>query len=383
LKDSESGLESGAPLREVILEAIRRDGPLTLAAFMELALYHPEQGYYAAAAQRSGRGGDFYTSVDVGPLFGELLAVQFAEMHAILERHAPGRVFDLVEVAAGNGRLSRDVLDAAERHHRALYDAARLTLVERSAAARQSQRGVLGPHAVKLSAAGAELPAAVRGIIFANELLDAMPAHAVAMRGGSLREIYIGDRDGRLVEVEGAPSTPALGEHFERVGARLDEGARTEVSLAALDWVRGAAGALSLGFLLLIDYGHNAAELYSRTHAGGTLMAYHRHTAGATDWLARPGEVDLTTHVDLTAVQRAAEAAGLTTLGVVDQTYLLTALDLAERLETGHDRSAVARRLAAKTLILPGGLGSTMKAAVFARGIGAPALKGLAGGRLT
>jgi SAM-dependent MidA family methyltransferase len=367
----------------LIRSAIRRDGPLTLAAFMELALYHPERGYYAGSAQRSGKGGDFYTSVDVGPLFGELLAVQFAEMHALLDRAAPGLPFDLVEAAAGNGRLARDVLDAAEQHHPALYEALRLTLVERSAAARHSQAEILGPHAVKLVMADADLPSTVHGVIFANELLDAMPAHAVVMRGGALREVFIDDRDGQLVELEAAPSTPRLEAHFEQVGCHLEGGARAEVSLAALDWVHAAGRALSAGFLVLIDYGHTAAELYSRTHAGGTLMAYHRHTAGAADWLARPGEVDLTTHVDLTAVQLVAEKAGLRTLGVIDQTYVLTALGLAERLETGHDRSAVARRLAAKTLVMPGGLGSTMKVAVFTRGVGAPALRGLAGGRLT
>jgi SAM-dependent MidA family methyltransferase len=376
-------LPTASRLLDLIVDTIRRDGPLTLAAFMELALYHPEHGYYAGAAQRSGKAGDFYTSVDVGALFGELLAVQFAEMHEVIDRVASGGRFDLVEAGAGNGRLSRDVLDAAARHHPGLYRAARLTLVERSAAARRSQREVLGPHAERLAASRPDLPADVRGVIFANELLDAMPAHAVIMRGGTLREIYIDERDGRLEEVEGALSTPALAAHFDRVGAHLADGARAEVSLAALDWVRGAAGALSSGFLLLIDYGHRAAALYSRTHAGGTLMAYHRHTAGAADWLARPGAVDLTTHVDLTALRLTAESAGLTTLGVVDQTYFLTSLGLAERLETGHDRSSVARRLAAKTLVMPGGLGSTMKAAVFARGLGAPALKGLAGGRLT
>jgi SAM-dependent MidA family methyltransferase len=275
------------------------------------------------------------------------------------------------------------VLDAAERDHPALYDASRLTLVERSAAARSIQRDVLGHHSGKLAASGADLPAAVHGIIFANELLDAMPAHAVVMRDDTLREIYIDAHHGRLVEAEGPLSTPALEGHFARVGARLQDGARAEVSLAAVDWVRLAAGALSAGFLLLIDYGHTAAELYSATHAGGTLMAYDRHTAGAADWLARPGEVDLTTHVDLTAVRLAAEGAGLTTLGVVDQTYFLTGLGLAERLETGHDRSSVVRRLAAKTLVVPGGLGSTMKVAVFARGVGTPALAGLVGGRLT
>lgn len=370
-------------MQEIIRSIIRRDGPLTLAAFMDLALYHPGQGYYARSAQRSGRAGDFYTSVDVGPLFGELLAVQFAEMHALLDRVTPGAPFDLVEAGAGDGRLSRDVLDAAARHHPRLHDALRVTLVERSAAARESQRETLGPHVHKPAASAGTLPPAVNGVIFANELLDAMPAHAVVMRRGALREIYIDDRDGRLVEVEGALSTPALNEHFEGVGARLDEGARAEVSLAALDWVRSAAAALSSGFLLVIDYGHPAGELYSAMHAGGTLMAYHRHTAGAADWLAQAGEVDLTTHVDLTAVRLTAESAGLLTLGMVDQTYFLTALGLAERLETGHDRAAVARRLAARTLVMPGGLGSTMKAAVFARGVGTPALSGLAGGRLT
>jgi SAM-dependent MidA family methyltransferase len=181
--------------------------------------------------------------VDVGPLFGELLAVQFAEMHALLDRVAPGAPhFDLVEAAAGNGRLARDVLDAAAQHHPSLYGALRLTLVERSAAARQSQAEILGPHAVKLASSDADLPSTVHGVIFANELLDAMPAHAVVMRGGALREIYIDDRDGQLVEVEDALSTPALHEHFERVGARLDEGARAEVSLAALDWVAPPPG---------------------------------------------------------------------------------------------------------------------------------------------
>lgn len=372
-------------MRDIILSAIRRDGPLTLAAFMELAQYHPEHGYYARAAQRSGRAGDFFTSVDVGPLFGELLAVQFAQMHAVLRDTTGCAVFDMVEAAAGNGRLSRDILDAAARHHPDLYEAARLTLVERSAPARTAQHETLGRHAPRLAASAADLPPHTHGVIFANELLDALPAHAVIMRGGHLRELHIAEDHGRLVETENDLSTPALAEHFERVGVTLGEGARAEVSLAATDWVRAAAQSLAAGFLLLIDYGHPAAELYSPTHAGGTLMAYHRHIAGAgaRNWLDHPGDVDLTTHVDLTAARLTAEAAGLTTLGLVDQTYFLCALGLAERLESGHDRAALARRLAAKTLIMPGGLGSTMKAAVFAREVGAPALRGLAGGRLT
>lgn len=368
---------------DIIRAAIRRDGPLTLAAFMELALYHPQRGYYARAAQRSGRSGDFFTSVDVGPLFGELLAVQFAEMHDVLQGATGDSRLDLVEAGAGNGRLSRDILDAAVAHHPDVYASVRVSLVERSDTAREAQADTLGPHEHKLADSAPGLPPSVHGIIFANELLDAMPAHAVVMRGGQLREIYIDDRSGTLVEIEGELSTAELEDHFSRLAVSLDEGARAEVSLAAQQWVRDAAAVLATGFLLLVDYGHEAARLYSPLHAPGTLMTYDRHRAGATGWLACPGEVDLTTHVDLTAVRLAAEGAGLSTLGLADQTYFLTGLGLAERLETGHDRAALSRRLAARTLVMPGGLGSTMKVAVFARGVGAPALRGLSAGRLT
>src|SRR3982751_2929114 len=120
---------------------IRERGPLTVAAFMDLALYDPECGYYARAAQRSGRAGDFFTSVDVGPLFGELLAAQMAEMFGILES---GPAFDLVEAGAGNGRLSADILRAVRDNHPELYSALRLHLVETSATARGAQRATLG-----------------------------------------------------------------------------------------------------------------------------------------------------------------------------------------------------------------------------------------------
>ena len=373
----------GVELAQVIRETIARGGPLTLAAFMDLALYHPAHGYYASAAQRSGRAGDFYTSVDAGPLFGELLAVQIAEMHASLGRVGLTGPFDLVEAGAGNGRLMRDVLDALAREHPATYAAVRVTLVEASASARDAQRQTLAAHPDRLAACLDDLPDAVTGVIVANELLDAMPAHAVVARGGELREIYIDARDEQLVEVEGPLSTPELADHFTRVGTALPEGHRAEVSLQALAWVRHAAAKLSAGFLLLLDYGRQADELYSGAHANGTLMTYARHTAGRFDWLAAPGEADLTTHVDLTALQRTAEASGLVPLGLVDQTYFLLALGLAERLETGHDRASMGRRLAARTLMMPGGLGSTIKVAVFGRCVGTPALQGLASGRLT
>jgi SAM-dependent MidA family methyltransferase len=361
-----------SPLSSLIVSRIRDRGPLTVAEYMELALYHPEHGYYSRAARRSGRDGDFFTSVDVGPLFGELIAAQLDEMWYVLGAGA----FELVEAGAGNGRLARDVLDAAARHHPDFYANVRLTLVERSPVARDAQPAALGPHLERLAAVRDDLPASVEGVIYANELLDAFPVHVVTMTEEGVREIVVSERDGVLVEDQAAISDPAIVAHLPRI----DPGTRMEICLAAATWVRRAAAALQRGFLLLFDYGH---DVDTRAHPDGTLMAYRAHVAEPRNWLAAPGDSDLTAHVDLTALRRAAEGAGLRTLGLVDQTYFLLSLGLADRVETGHDRHAIRQRLAARTLIMPGGLGSTMKAMVFAKGVGAPALRGTTSGRLT
>ncbi len=365
-------------LLPLLLSHIRARGPLTVAEFMELALYHPAEGYYAGAGQRSGRGGDFYTSVDVGPLFGATIAAQLAEMWEIL-RARGAEAFDLVEAGAGNGRLARDVLDAAAREHPDLYAHIRLTLVERSAAARRGQAERLAPHGARLTAVCESLPASLTGAIYANELLDALPAHVVVRTGAGWRELAVGAHDGVLREVYVPVTDAALLRHIGGMEGDLPEGARVEVSLAAADWIRGAGAALRQGFLLLFDYGRDGRDAGS----GGTLTGYRAHQSSPDTWLDDPGRRDLTLHVDLQAVRSAAAEAGLVTLGMVDQTYFLLSLGLADRLETGHDRAASRQRLAARTLVMPGGLGSTMKAMLFAKNVGEPRLRGLAAGRLT
>ena len=452
------------PLRELIADRIRSTGPISLAEFMMLSLYHPSYGYYARASRRTGRAGDFFTSVDVGPVFGELLARQFAEMSEIVWQNQspipdpspptsspePGRrssalgeggrpklspveasqqpqalpespFFDLVEAGAGSGRLARDVLDAAARHHPELYRTLRLHLVEIAPAARALQLETLGPHASKLVSSTDSIPDSVNGVIFANELLDALPTHAVVMKEEGLREMFVALGDGAVgnpefIEYEREPSTPDLEQYLERAGVRLEPGWRAEINLVAPEWVRQAAGALHRGFLMLVDYGHDAAELYSATHSAGTLATFQRHASGGrASLLQDPGEHDITAHVDLMTVTRAAEAAGLVTLGRLDQTYFLLGLGLAEMLDgpfdfaqgrpfdsqqkpfdSAHGRpvdsaqsmafdpTALKTRLALKTLILPGGLGSTLKVLIFGKDVGTPKLRGLScGTRLT
>jgi len=348
---------------------------MTVAAFMDLALYDHEFGYYARAARRSGRAGDFFTSVDVGPVFGELLEIQIAEMFAVLRATAGSAVaFDLVEAGAGNGRLSADILRAMRERDPAVYAAARLHLVEASAEAQDAQRTVLDDVADRLVRSSASLPESFEGVLFANELLDAMPVHQVVMHEDGLREVYVTAIDGRLTTVEGPPSTPALAEYLERVGARLERGWRVEINLHAVDWMRDAARALRRGFVILIDYGHDARELYSASHSTGTLTTFSGHRSGGPDeaqptWLHDAGRQDITAHVDFTSVRAGAEAEGMQTLGFLDQTYFLMGL-----LPSAADPQSAIRNPQLKTLLLPGGLGSTHKVLILGKGVGAPAL---------
>lgn len=367
-----------------IADIVRARGPITVAAFMELALYHPSLGYYARAVRRSGRAGDFFTSVDVGDAFGTLLEHQIAEMADLL----PG-AFDLVEAGAGSGRLSADILRAARERHPAFYERIRLHLVEASPSAREAQPRTLADVADRLTSSGDTVPDGFSGVLVANELLDAMPVHQVIMRDDGLREVYVqaaSQPDGvglELTTLEGPLSTPDLANYLARVGVDLERGWRADIGLRAVDWVRETARRLRRGFLILIDYGHEAHHLFSASHSSGSLTTYQGHRTAGPDtlptapWLEAPGDQDITAHVDFTSVSRAAEEEGLEVLGLLDQTYFLLGLmDAAAIEEPASSIDGIKRRLAFKTLLMPGGLGSTMKVLVMGRGVGRPALRG-------
>jgi SAM-dependent MidA family methyltransferase len=301
--------------------------------------------------------------------------------------------FDLVEAGAGNGRLSADILRAARRAHPLFYGRTRLHLVEASAAARAGQGEMLGVVADRLVASAASLPEQFEGALLANELLDALPPHQVIMRAEGLREVYVDVDSGRgdaLVAREGPLSTPALAEYLDRAGVELETGWRVEINLRAVEWMRDAARRLRRGFVVIVDYGHPARELYSATHSAGTLTTFTSHTTAGPEsssstppWLQRPGDQDITAHVDFTSVQAAAEAEGLTTLGFLDQTYFLLGLmgAASEGQRAAHPAHMeksfdLKKRLALKTLLMPGGLGSTHKVLILGKGVGTPPLVG-------
>jgi SAM-dependent MidA family methyltransferase len=353
-------IRTRTPLAEVLAARIRERGPITFAEFMEACLYHPQFGYYSRAEAR--RFADYYTSADVHPIFGRTLARQLAEMWVRLGR--PAR-FDAVECGAGAGRLAAHILDFAAQKLPEFYSTLQYTAVERSASRRAQHAAVLEPHlrAGKLASAD-EIPGAVpAGCIFSNEFVDALPVHRVMRVGNELKEVFIGLRGDELCEILGQPSTPRLEEYFRVQGIDLLEGQHAEGGLAAQEWMENAARVLGCGFVLTVDYGHEARELYDDRHMRGTLLVYSRHRA-SEDYLSAPGEQDLTAHVNFTALEQAGERHGLRRSGLVSQSHFLLAWgksnDFADLYDEGQtEMERLRARLLLKTLIFPEGMGET------------------------
>jgi SAM-dependent MidA family methyltransferase len=385
---SESGARSEPPkpgeharaLSEILAGRIRTGGPIPFAEFMRECLHHPVHGYYSRASLR--RFGDYYTSVDVHPIFGRLLARQFAEMWELLGSPRP---FVVAESGAGVGRLAGHILDFSARALPEFYSALEYVAVERSRARRAEHEARLADHASagRVTSAG-EIPRSIpAGCIFSNEMLDALPVHRVAVENGVLREIYVGFESARFTEVLGDPSMPALERYFHEQGIDLEEGQQAEVCFEACDWIESAGRALERGLVMTIDYGHEARALYDEHHNRGTLLAYCDHTV-TENLLDAPGEQDLTSHVNFTAVDLWGRRAGLLRTGLVTQSQFLVALgrgnEFADLYEPGQTEVEKLRaRLLLKNLIHPEGLGEKFQVLIQHKGIEVPMLTGLSG----
>jgi SAM-dependent MidA family methyltransferase len=321
------------PLIELIQREIVANGVLPFARFMELALYCPDYGYYQTKKDNPGRRGDFFTSVSTGELFGELLAFQFAEW---LESEAGSQKSEVrvVEAGAHDGTLAKDILNWLQLARPGLFNRIQYCIVEPSARRRIWQREKLEKFATQVQWF-ADLQAfslvtrhsPLPGVIFSNELLDAMPVHrfgwdaaakkwfewGVALEGEKFAWAKIPDSQLRIPNSE-LPSA---------LRAVLPDGYTVEISPAAENWWREAANVLEQGRLLTIDYGLTADELFSPSRPRGTLRAYFRHHV-AEDILANVGEQDLTAHVNFSAIQAAGESAGLMTESFSTQAQFLT-----------------------------------------------------------
>jgi SAM-dependent MidA family methyltransferase len=313
-----------------IRDEIARDGPITFARFMELALYDPAGGYYRAEAARPGRDGDFLTAPEAHPIFGAALSRAVADAWDRLDRPDP---FALREFGAGTGTLAVAILDGLATERPDLAMAIRYEPIEvepRRLEAIASRLDAAG-HGARLTVS-ASTDGPVDGFFLANEVLDALPTHRVVARDGRLREVLVGIGDDAFVDVEADLSTPALAARLADERVTLADGQRAEICLAVDGWVAEAAGGLRRGVLLFIDYGYPAAELYDPIpRRDGTLRAYLRHRVHDDPYL-HVGRQDLTAHVDVTEVERAAGAAGLAHLGTTTQAEFLVGLGTEDLL---------------------------------------------------
>lgn len=341
---------------------------ITFAEYMELVLYHPEHGYYSTNNRIIGEQGDFITAPHLAPDFGELLAEQFVEMWEILGQPSP---FHLVEMGAGQGILAADILKYLHKHYFDFFEVLEYLIIEKSAGMKAEQKQILKPSISALrSYHWQEIPDnSLVGCCFSNELVDALPVHQIIFENGEIREIFVSldKENNNFVEVTAEISTVEIREYFNLIGIDLasgayQEGYRSEVNLAALDWIKTVANKLRRGYLLTIDYGYPAERFYSPFRRQGTLQCYYQHTHH-NDPYKYIGRQDITAHVNFTALERQGELCGLKKLGFVQQGLFLMALGLGKRVadisnsETEDITSLLRRRDALHQLMNPMGLG--------------------------
>ena len=362
-------------LQKRCIERVRQRGKVSFVDFMSWCLYEPSLGYYESPQNPIGRRGDFVTSPQVSADFADLLGEQFAEMWQVLGQP---NAFTLVEMGSGAGFLAHDLLTYLRQTHPSFWGSLTYISVERSAQMRQRQQQLMPPDltdgVVKWVSGLEEISGSITGCMFSNELIDAMPVHRVQINQGSLQEIYVAlnpDQEAAkspFVEQFGDLSTPALAEYFQTIGIPFPtdnhpDGYRTEVNLAALDWLQAVAQILGRGYLLTIDYGHPAHRYYHPNRSSGTLLCYRQHFSLDSPY-EQMGSQDITAHADFTALQTFGQVQQLETLGLTQQSFFLANLGLLDRLANlpelqGHQEPSqiLQRRQSLHTLMDPLGLG--------------------------
>lgn len=363
-RDTATLTGSDERLVDVIRAEMARDGRLTFARYMELALYHQDFGYYLGAGVRAGARGDFLTAPELSPLFGHAVARQLLQVWQALG--GPPE-FVVTEYGAGRGRLAHAVFEAAQAESPHFGAALRYVLHEvnphRRADAlellRASGFGERCSFEWPGSAPAYAVP--VDGAIVANEFIDALPVHRAVWRQGVLRERYVAWSAGWFAEEEDASSTPGLAAPIVDAGVALEEGQQVDLILGTAPWLETAAARLARGVVLTIDYGYPSAELYAPRRRAGTFLCYYQHTTNDEPY-TRVGRQDMTAHVDFGLLRRAGERLNLTLLGETAQRHFLIDLGLGELLVAGQTpgrdlASYLVDRTAVATLIDPRRMG--------------------------
>lgn len=357
-------------LTEIIRQRIKKEGPVSFHDFMEMALYHPELGYYMVPQDKIGKNGDFYTSSSLGPVFGAMIGKQLEEMW-----HLTGETeFTVVEYGAGTGVLCHDILDYLKGNSR-FYDYLHYAIIEKSPAMREKEKTHL-QEKVNWYDSIRHLPN-VTGCILSNELIDNFPVHQVIMED-ELMEVFVDDKDGFIELLRPAPQ--AIKDYLIDLNIILPKGFRTEINLEATQWIATIAASLKQGYVMTIDYGYVTESLYKPGRSRGTLLCYHQHQINDQPY-QRVGKQDITAHVNFSALCHWGTRNGLTCCGLSSQAQFLLALGFKEYLRKTTVPTAHIAQLAMQEVMLTHTLlvdmGNKFKVLIQQKGLPVTELSGL------
>lgn len=345
-------------------------GKITFYEYMSSALYEPDLGYYTKDKTKIGKNADFYTSSSVGSVFGQTIANSFIEL---LPYSTVGDSYSILEIGGGTGRFAKDVLDSINRDFPDIYIRIKYYMLEASPFHQEHQREYLAEHLDTIIWINSldELEN-FEGIIFSNELIDSFPVHKVQQIDGKLREVYViwNENSSSFEEVMDELSDPGLNDYFIEQGIQLREGQIAEVNLAAVDWIGAVNKVLKKGFILTIDYGYPAEELYTTYRNDGTLMCYYRHVANDNPYI-NVGEQDITSHVNFSVLINKGKELGMETVWFTTQSHFLinngifnylqdVELSKLDEKDIIQDET-LKRNRAIRQLITPGEMGETFK----------------------
>ena len=302
-------------IEEKIKEKIRNEGPISFHDYMEMALYDPCVGYYTSPGEKIGSVGDYYTSPCLTSLFGAMIGKQIEEMWEQINEPA----FSIVEFGAGNGTLCRDILQYLEKNSD-LYKGLTYYIIEKSPSMIEREKNVLTSFADKVQwISSINEIAGFTGCVLSNELVDNFSTHQVIMQD-DLMELFVDHTETFTEQLR--PATSELKNYLSRFNILLPGNYRTEINLEAERWMNEVALALKKGFVLTIDYGHTAAELYNEQRKNGTLLCFYKHTIN-DNVFDHIGEQDITTHVNFSALANAGATNGLNCCGFTNQSNFL------------------------------------------------------------
>lgn len=359
----------GMELSEIIIDKIRKDGPISFRDFMELSLYYPGSGYYTSAGDKTGENGDFYTSPHVSGLFGELITMQLEEMW-----HLSGKKeFMIIEYGAGNGTLCYDILNQSKLN-KELYSRLTYYIIEKNKLIHE--KGLASGHEKVFLVDSVQEISPVTGCMLSNEVLDNFSVHRVVMKD-ELMEIFVDYQDG-FIEVL-RPASEELKDYFSQLCIKLPREALAEINIQALQWVKEVAVALKKGFVITIDYGFTSHELYNKQRSMGTLLSYHKHMLIDCPYI-NIGKQDITAHINFSALHHWGKKNGLELCGFTSQSDFLHALGLAHHLrkqETMKNREVGIKEklFLLQTFLLE--MGNKLKVLIQQKGMNNPKLTGL------